>query len=278
MVKFGVLFSSTMRDYCQNSTLAGLSYVSDRHYHPSERIFWFACVMLSWIGSIFLIFNFMESYYANSVSMGVVSLRPTDTIAFPSAGICEMGYTKEEYKELEYAIYEMMDPKLSKDEKADLYNYDVEDFLMRVIFHNLYNFGSMNSYCTPYINCKDCLQCPARGYQKFADRVRVNCSKLFVECKWNEKPFDCCQYFHPVRTTLGTCYLINSIQKVKKYSDHWLDMRSSMRQGNGHLQLVVAKSSALYILNEEDIPHMLLTTLYFPQIPDGYEGELLVRI
>lgn len=188
-----------------------------------------------------------------------------------------MGYTKEEYKELEKAIYEIMDPKLTKEEKEDVYNYDVEDFLLRVIFHNLYNYGSMSSYCLPYIDCEDgCLKCPMSGYQQFADRVRANCEKLFHECRWNEKPFNCCNHFQPVRTTLGTCFILNSIQ-VANHSKYWMDMRAGMREGNGHLEVTVTKSSALYILNEEDIPHMLLTTLQFPQIPDGYDGEILVR-
>lgn len=277
MVKFIASFLSILRDYCQNSTLVGLIYISDHRYHFTERIFWLGCVILSWIGSTYLIINYMESYYTNSVSMGVLSLRPTDSIAFPSAGICEMGYTKEEYRELEKSIYEIMDPQMTQDEKEDHYNYDVEDFLMRVVFHNLYNYGSMSSYCTPYIDCdNNCLKCPMKGYQKFADRVRANCQKLFHECRWNEQPFNCCQYFLPVRTTLGTCFLINSIQATDKNSRNWLDMRASMRQGNGHLEITVTKSSALYILNEEDIPHMLLTTLQFPQIPDGYDGEIEV--
>ena len=218
----------------------------------------------------------MDSYYQNSVSLGVISLRPTDTVHFPSAGICEMGYTKEGYKELEDVINEMKF-NLSNGEEVD-YNYDVEDFLMRVIFHNLYNFGSMTSYCTPYDNDDEAIKCPTKGYQAFADRVRANCSQLFSECKWNDNAFDCCSYFKPVRTTLGTCYLINSIQAVHKNGAQWKEMIVGLQQGNGNLELTVKKSSALYIINEEDIPHMLLTTLMFPQIPDGFDGELLLSI
>lgn len=267
-----------LKEYCQYSSLAGLSYIADNSYHYTERIFWLACVILSWIGSAYLIVDYMDTYVTNSVSMGVVSLQPIDTLQFPSAGICEMGYTKEEYHDLEKLIYDMMDPKLSQDEKEDQYNYDIEDFLMRVIFHNLYNYGSMGSYCKPYLDSKDELSCPMKSYQKFADRVRANCSSLFVSCAWNEISFPCCDYFQPVRTTLGTCFLLNSIQATTKNSKKWLDMTLSLRLGTGHLNLTVTKSSALYILNEEDIPHMLLTTLQFPQIPDGYDGELLVSL
>lgn len=261
-----------LKEYCRNSSLAGLSYIADSRYHYTERLFWLCCVILSWIGSAFLIVNYINTYINNSVSMGVVSLRPTDTISFPSTGVCEMGYTKEEYHELEQLIYDMMDPTMSQDEKEDSYNYDIEDFLMRVIFHNLYNYGSMTAYCK---NVEGPLQCPMSNYQQYADRVRANCSRLFTHCAWNGVEFPCCEFFQPVRTTLGTCYLLNSLQAIEKHSKKWLDMTASMRLGTGHLNLTVTKSSALYILNEEDIPHMLLTTLQFPQIPDGYDGELL---
>lgn len=271
-------FRTILKDYCLNSSLAGLSYIADDRYHLTERLFWLACVILSWIGSFNLIMTFMDSYVNNSVSMGVISLRPIDEVAFPSAGICEMGYTKEEYKQLEQIIEEMK-VEVEKDRDGSVeYNYDVEDFLMRVIFHNLYNFGSMTSYCTPYSDCDDCIKCPETGYQKFADRVRANCTSLFRGCKWNDKPFECCDFFKPIRTTLGTCFLLNSIQAVKKHGKNWLDMTVSMKHGNGKLELTVSKSSALYILDEEDIPHMLLTTLQFPQIPDGFDGELLLSI
>lgn len=280
MVNICSLFLEILKDYCLNSSMAGLSYIADRRYHYSERLFWLACVILSWIGSIHLILNFMDSYYHNSVSMGVLNLRPTDEVLFPSIGICEMGYTKEEYKKLEVIINEMktkLEEELNTGDSVE-YNFDVEDFLMRVIFHNLYNYGSMTSYCSPYLDCNDCIKCPTTGYQNFADRVRANCTSLFQECKWNGKAFNCCDFFKPIRTTLGTCFLLNSIQTVKKFGKNWLDMIVGTKQGTGNLQLSVSKSSALYVLSEEDIPHMLLTTLQFPQIPDGFDGELLLSI
>lgn len=125
------------------------------------------------------------------------------------------------------------------------YNYDVEDFLLRVIFHNLYNFGSMSSYCTPYWDCDDCVECPKKGYQEFASKVRANCSQLMVECSWNDKPFDCCTYFMPLKTTMGICYLLNSVQTVRKGGKKWLPMIVGFKEGNGNLQIRVSKSASV---------------------------------
>lgn len=133
-----------------------------------------------------------------------------------------------------------------KETESTEYNYDVEDFLLRVIFHNLYNFGSMSSYCSPYVDCDDnCIKCPLGGYEKIAQLVRANCSSLLIECHWNEKPFDCCQYFKPLKTTMGVCFLLNSVQSAKKGTKNWLDMTVGYKEGTGHLQIRMSKSSAV---------------------------------
>lgn len=55
--------------------------------------------------------------------------------------------------------------------KEEDYNYDVEDFILRLIFNNLYSFGSYVSYCVPYVDCDDCTKCPDGGYRTFAEKV-----------------------------------------------------------------------------------------------------------
>lgn len=116
-------------------------------------------------------------------------------------------------------------------------NFDVEDFLLRAIFLNLYNFGSFISYCAPYQDCDNgCIKCPEKNYNSFADlvsviqlcrmnfiltssfwfQVRLPCSQLIINCTWNDTPFECCRYFLPIKTTLGRCFILNSIQLTEK--------------------------------------------------------------
>lgn len=105
--------------------------------------------------------------------------------------------------------------------------------------------------CSSYRDCTDCTKCPETNYSAFADEVCLfvecqlllpffrssitfsikmcfvdclmcgfqilqPCSKLISSCIWNGKPFDCCKYFHPIQTTIGKCYLLNSIQNNEK--------------------------------------------------------------
>ncbi|EDS33542.1 pickpocket 13 [Culex quinquefasciatus] len=208
----------------------------------------------------------------NAVSLVIENVHARDVTHFPSVGICEMGYAKEYYASLESQINDM---RTSEEME---YNYDVEDFMLRIIFHNLYNYGSIMSYCAPYKDCTDCVKCPTAGYNKFAWKVRASCEELFEECRWNGKVFDCCRYFKPIQTTMGSCYLINSVQLVKKGGYNWLSMEVGRGVASGELLLNVSKATSAYILNEEDVPHMLLTTLQFTQIPEGYSETVFLTV
>lgn len=55
-------------------------------------------------------------------------------------------------------------------------NFDVEDFLLRVVYLNLYNYGSFVSYCSLYRDCgDDCIKCPETNYSYYADLVSLFC-------------------------------------------------------------------------------------------------------
>ncbi|XP_055541332.1 sodium channel protein Nach [Wyeomyia smithii] len=256
-------------EYCDNCSLAGFCYIADKKYHYTERLFWLGCVLLSWTGSYFLVKSYMDNFHRNAVSLVVENVHVREISTFPSVAICEIGYAKQVYESLENII-----EGLKTDGDME-YNYDVEDFMLRIIFHNLYNYGSIMSYCAPYKECTDCVKCPETGYEKFAAKVRANCTQLFVACVWNGRPFDCCRYFKPLQTSMGTCYLMNSIQLGKREGKDWFSMEVGRgTHSTGELMLNVTRASSSYIMNEEDIPHMLLTTLQFTQIPEGYSDTI----
>ncbi|XP_037039516.1 sodium channel protein Nach isoform X2 [Bradysia coprophila] len=216
----------------------------------------------------------IQEHEGSSISMVVESLRPLDQTDFVSVALCEMGHTKQSYKNLDTIM-----KQIQVSDNDDDYSYDVEDFLLRIIFHNLYNFGSIVSYCQPYVDCTtECTKCPENNYEQFAMKVRANCTELVTQCAWNDQVFDCCKYFQPLKTTLGTCFLINSRQLTPKDGPNWLNTKMDLRTGPGSMRLEFSKAVSLFIINEEDIPHMLLTTLQFNQQHEGTEVEILLSL
>lgn len=76
-------------EYLQNSSLHGIKYVVDPQNHIGERIFWFACVIASWVASGLLISSAWDAFQHNAISFVVeTSYRDWDT-HFPAVVICE---------------------------------------------------------------------------------------------------------------------------------------------------------------------------------------------
>uniref|UniRef100_A0A182K920 Sodium channel protein Nach n=1 Tax=Anopheles christyi TaxID=43041 RepID=A0A182K920_9DIPT len=252
LLRLGRAFYRILVDYCTNASLAGIGYIFNRRYHVTERLFWFGCSLIAWIVAVQLIRSYMELFRKDTVSIAVENIDTrAEPIVFPAVGVCEMGYVKEVYPELQSYLQ-----RLQANDAIE-FNYDVEDFMMRVIFHNLYNEGAITNFCTMYEECDDCMKCPKDGYNRAAAMVRANCSELFHECRWNEKPFDCCRYFLPIETTVGSCYLLNSVQTVENYGRAF---------------------DETHIMNEDDIPHILLGRLRFQQIGPGHEEKIYITL
>ncbi|KAG4074676.1 hypothetical protein HA402_004547, partial [Bradysia odoriphaga] len=75
--------------------------------------------------------------------------------------------------------------------------------------------------------------------------VRANCTELVTKCAWNDQVFDCCKYFQPLKTTLGTCFLINSRQLTPKDGPNWLNTKMDLRTGPGSMRLEFSKAVSL---------------------------------
>uniref|UniRef100_A0A182MWU8 Sodium channel protein Nach n=1 Tax=Anopheles culicifacies TaxID=139723 RepID=A0A182MWU8_9DIPT len=231
-------------DYFNNASLAGIGYIFNRRYHWTERFFWFACSLVAWIFVVQLILAYMALFRKDTISIAVENVDTrTEPIVFPAVGVCELGYVRQVYPRLESFIEDL---KPNDDVE---YNYDVEDFLLRVIFHNLYNVGAMTSYCGMYEECEDCIKCPKDEYRSAAATIRANCTELFYECRWNQKPFDCCHYFKPIETTMGLCFLLNSVQTVDRNGEYWLPLEMDSEHPDGDL-LLVYNRAVMNIVND----------------------------
>uniref|UniRef100_A0A182J1K5 Pickpocket n=1 Tax=Anopheles atroparvus TaxID=41427 RepID=A0A182J1K5_ANOAO len=271
--KVGQAFCRVLVDYCNNSSLAGIRNIGNRRLHWTERGFWVGCTLIGWFFAVQLIRTYVVLFRNDTVN---IALENVDTrwerTAFPAVGVCEMGYTKEVYDRLEAYM-----ESLREGESME-YNYDVEDYLLRMTYHNLYNKGAMQVYCKPFENCAECMRCPLDGYRAIAEWIRANCTELFSGCQWNGKPFDCCRYFRPIQTSVGSCYVLNSLQTVEKYGKDWLLLEVDKVSPEGVLLLSYNLAASTHIMNEEDIPHILLTSLAFSQISPGYSQTIFMTL
>ncbi|XP_055906306.1 pickpocket protein 19 [Eupeodes corollae] len=242
-----------LREYCENTSLVGLGYISNQKIHLTERIFWLICIIISAGGSYYLIREYQNAFESEAISLVIEGTGPQDKTQFPAVAICEDGNVKVQYEKLSDYIKE-----LGAQYGTTEYSYDVEDFLLRVIFENMYSFGSLKHYCEPFYDCDDCVKCPQSGYKKLSELVRQNCSNLIENCSWNDKPFNCCDYFLPLQTSVGLCFVLNSEQTTKRNGPNWLETETGWDVGFGRLQMEVTHPVQLQLLNAEDVPSFFI--------------------
>lgn len=54
--------------------------------------------------------------------------------------------------------------------------------------------------------------CPQSNFSYYANLVRSDCVSTMKNCSYGDFKFDCCEYFLPIETDVGRCYVLNSIQ------------------------------------------------------------------
>lgn len=181
-------FLYVLREYCLNSSISGLSYIADGGYHVTERLFWLVCLLSCMFGAYHFIMDTMVAFEADTVSMVVESLQPLEKTPFPSVAVCEMGFLKDEYTFLEdyadkYAyktefctllmtltgVLDVLSLTINSEDEDN--SGDVYDYLMRIVYFNLYTSNTFQAYCKQYENKDDVVQCPQDGFIELSQKV-----------------------------------------------------------------------------------------------------------
>lgn len=78
-----------LKEFLENSSLHGVKFIIDEKITFFERMFWFVSIVLSWVGSAFLILSALDAFHHNAISFVVeTSYRDWNT-NFPSVVVCE---------------------------------------------------------------------------------------------------------------------------------------------------------------------------------------------
>ena len=84
----------------------------------------------------------------------------------------------------------------------------MEEVLSEIAFFRGDSYHTMNE-CGDNAANENCIY---NNFSYYSLVVRNECHNLIDSCVWNNKIFNCCEYFHPMDTELGLCYGLNSIQ------------------------------------------------------------------
>ncbi|XP_077294885.1 sodium channel protein Nach-like [Arctopsyche grandis] len=235
----GIIF----REFLENTSIHGIRFCIDRKIHWSERLFWFICLLISWYGSILLMYASWDAFKNNPISFVVETTYKEWNTEFPSLTICEV--------ENNDRIEEASDNKLWTSE----HDFNLEEVLKEIAFYK-----GVSYYLYQFCATQDAdPNCPKGNFTYYANMVRSKCDEMLSNCTWVDDFFDCCEYFLPLDTELGPCYAINSIQR-RNPNGKSLTMNNNKLTGPGIISFNVHVPANVYIIGEEEVPALTSLT------------------
>ncbi|KAJ0176653.1 hypothetical protein K1T71_007832 [Dendrolimus kikuchii] len=232
---------SGIKSLPETTSIHGFRFIADSKKHWLERLFWLFFVILSWYCSSLLIAAQYDAFQNNPISFVVETTYKDWNTHFPTVVVCE----SDNVPRIE---------EISDNLWGTGHDFNMEEVLKEVVY-----FKGIAYYILEFCNEENPLPtCMSSNLTSYADLVRTGCKGLIVKCSWNNISFDCCHYFTPIDTELGTCFAINSIQGRDKNAPK-LPMISNSTTGPGVIKFDVLLTSNVYVLNEEEVP--ALTTI-----------------
>ncbi|KAL4713986.1 hypothetical protein ACJJTC_005617 [Scirpophaga incertulas] len=248
-----------IKDYCANCTFAGIHFIADDSKHWIERWFWVAMVVLSWYGSALLIIAAWDSFVNNPISFGVETTYTQWDTEMPAVAICELANDKK--------LYDVADTIWPPDHLLDL-----EDALKEIAHYRGISY-SLVQVCHKAKN-PDPL-CPVSNYSYYAALVRSSCPQIIQNCSYNDKPFDCCEYFQPIDTDMGTCFMMNSIQTK---NPKLFPMINNLQQKRSNIKFQIYVQSTLYTIGKDEIPSITTLQSSTLKIKLGYSHRRQITV
>ncbi|XP_032517322.2 sodium channel protein Nach [Danaus plexippus] len=192
---------------------------------------------MSWYGSTLLIIAQYRAFQNSPISFVVETTYKDWNTQFPSIAVCEQDNSVR--------IGAVSDGLWGKD-----HDFNMEEVLKEIAFFKGVTYY-VSEVCQGEDSAEECFKSNLTYYAKL---VRSECNDVMSNCSWNQKSFDCCQYFRPVETEIGPCFIINTIQGGEAVPI--LKMHSNRATGPGRIQFEVMLPVSVYILNEEDVPSL----------------------
>ncbi|XP_075157998.1 pickpocket protein 28-like [Haematobia irritans] len=186
---FRVAIVRNIHEFCSNSTLHGLNYLTNKNLYPLERAYFAVAFITVIIVASFFIFNVYIKWITTPV---IFSINPKPTFItdepFPALTICNMN-----------RVYKA---------KAEQYNENtVEHAMMQMLCRRDINFTVADT-----VNDWNALN-------QFISDISQPCENMLVSCRFGGIDYNCKRIFHAIITDEGMCCAFNMVHPKFLYTD-----------------------------------------------------------
>lgn len=238
---------------CENLTVHGPSFLARRDVHFAYRIIYSIIYVHVWIAAVASIYKYILTYQEDTIRFTTQTDYLDWNTTIPSVTVCEIGNLNKILAELQ---------KLHQSDTANSY-----PFAKDVAFYS----GECH-------RCSQLENISSRNFTiaNYSNAFRSECKDLFISCKWDGKPMNCCQHFKPIQTEYGRCYSMNNNQIGEIQSSYYV--ASSNIRELGLLQLKLAQDFEVFLHSPEDVPYWNMESDRRISVLTNTEGSILFSI
>lgn len=210
---------------CGNLTVHGPSYLVRKDVHFICRMIYFVIYVQVWMLAVATILKYYTHYHQNTIRFTTRMDYLDWNTTFPSITVCEIANTDK------------ISALITVDDGHKL------DIIGDVAFFSGTCYSCISA-------CEESDVC-MKDFAVLSSYYRAVCQDLFVSCKWNNEPINCCKHFKPIQTEYGLCFSMNNKHTQGKQSVH---VASTSERQIGALEIVASQDYEAFLHSTEDVP------------------------
>uniref|UniRef100_A0A336MSG0 CSON005221 protein n=1 Tax=Culicoides sonorensis TaxID=179676 RepID=A0A336MSG0_CULSO len=226
------------KEFFSNSTLHGVRYIAEEGRPFRERFMWFCFILTGIIAAIVIILDLWKKFQTNPTITGLDTDFHNQLLVFPTVMVCPLKPFDAD------AVQEVAEKNFGVE--PEMNNTKYNDFLERI---PRLSYRTMEHFYEALSNISDEEAVKKANFRQIAFMTAISCNNTFTSCKYKDEDIDCCEYFKPMYSENGFCYIFNgkykdTFEKEEAITEQYSLLETDKKWG---LKFVPAVLSEVYL-------------------------------
>lgn len=195
-------FIATWKTYTRETSIHSVHYLTEPSFNLFEKTLWAIAIVVATAGMIYCCVLLSERFTTSKTST-VFESTNYKVSEIPFAAITVCNNNRQDFNKTKAALNKFL-PNRTKIQEETFVKF----------LHILQNqeFGSFDEYGV--IKDDNLTSMEALNITEVYEFMMHDCEAFFVNCRWRNKPFNCCEWFSKQRSEYGICWSFNSYSNV----------------------------------------------------------------
>lgn len=227
------IFYPRFKHTCENLSVHGPNYLVRNDINFVYKFIYFIIYVSVWVAAIASIYKYILAYQEDTIRFTTRTDYLDWNTTFPAVTVCEIAE---------------IDKILNNVQKLE---QDPEDEDKMLLF--VKDIAFFSGDCQTCFMAEDSFPKSSKEFFNMSLTFRSECDEIFISCKWDDKPINCCQNFRPIQTEFGRCYSMNNNQINEKRTPYIVSSSKSRKLRT--LEISLSQNYDAFLHAHEDVPY-----------------------